>query len=340
VIKLGVNETGLEQTFYLKSGNPLTLQDKVAGDFTERQGGVPSGFRPVKNFLEFLTDQHVNRFFIQRSFALGDTLMLIPVIRWLRSYGWDCYARVMAEYVPIFEKMGVPAMTTRASNKDYGLLTDWIVERDMSDPDLAKMHRTHIYLKAAGVNDEVRWEDLDWSCRIENFEAQPDEFLDDSYIVFQGQGANKRKQLSQVTIENIIASFNARGVRIYYLGEPEQLNIDMKMNKVWRSTASLSHMFHIIARASAMVAVDSGPMWMSHFTSTPVVAILGPSHWRQRLSMHPLWPEGAKAIQMNEWMGCESCHEAAEACGGSIACLHKNEDKLIEALMNKALIYF
>jgi len=83
--------------------------------------------------------------------------------------------------------------------------------------------------------------------------------------------------------------------------------------------------------------MDSGPLWLSHFTETPVVVIFGPTNPDARLPYHPLYPEKVKAVETNKHINCKRCYEAAERCNHEFKCLHIPADILFNNIYSKLL---
>lgn len=71
----------------------------------------------------------------------------------------------------------------------------------------------------------------------------------------------------------------------------------------------------------AAITPDSGSMWLAHCGATPLVYWGGSTPGTVKCAHHPLWPTGVKLIQTNDWIGCPSCYEFAEACGYKYTCL-------------------
>lgn len=82
----------------------------------------------------------------------------------------------------------------------------------------------------------------------------------------------------------------------------------------------------LIEHADVLCCMDSGAMWMGHCTATPTVVWLGPTPPETKMNRHPLWPEGVRALEMNKWLDCPACYEAADACSYTFKCL-RNPDR-------------
>jgi hypothetical protein len=332
LFKLGINETGAMKGFYNQTGDYVKVPPLGVFDFSSCR--MPSGFSPVSNFAVAM--RHAKqRFYVQRSFALGDVLTTVPAVRAMCDAGLNAMMRVSGSHASMMEMLEVPYLTTNHPVDNMpGLITDWLYERDVSDPALGRLHRYHTAMMALGMNTATP---PDWSVNVDRFPALP--FATPKlYVVMVGHGSGPRKRLPVTTIERMLARLNEAGVMVYYNGGPVGLRVTAR-TALLNKQLSPTQLFTLIHRAAALVTVDTGPLWIAHYTATPTVAILGPSHWRQRLALHPLWPEGAEAIQMNEWMNCESCHENSQRCGGKYRCLTGDADRLATEVMERVIKY-
>jgi len=331
LFNLGINEAPTTKCFFNENGDSIKVEPLAVFDFTRAR--MPSCFRPITNFMDEMRALGHTRFYIQRTYALGDVLTGVPVVRWLRSKGWDAFMRVTGSHAELMNLLGVPhvASHVRLDKPAPGLIADWLLERDHTDPRLGAFNRTHIYFKALGI--DIPTEPLDWSCDLERW-PQPTMELPERYVVMAGWGANSRKQLARTSIERVLKALNEQGTHVLYNGGPVNISADPHMTLQLAKRLSVPELFHVIARADTLITVDSGPLWIGHFTATPTIAVIGPSHWRQRCMLHPLWPEGVATIQMDEWAGCKSCTENGRQCAATYRCLHENADKLVSAVLD------
>lgn len=337
MIRLGLNITGVKQGFYNSVGACISAEpDQVINVGIAKS--MPAGFEDVPNFIDLVKARGEKGFYIQRTFALGDTLMTVPAVRYCQHLGWNVRMRVSSEFVPLLSFLGINCEPSFYPAQGFGILMDWIVEQDIGNHELGQFHRVAIYLKALGLPMPDAKE-LDWTCDLSKFPQSPID-LKEPYVVFQGQGANKRKQLPQDTIERILRDLNDRGVKVYYIGEPRDLSPIGKRVIATGMKFNFLELFPVIAGARCLISVDSGPLWISHFTNTPTVTILGPSHEKQRLALHPLYPDATLWVPTNEWIGCPSCYEGAQACQGLIRCLNSNGERLASEVVHRTMRFW
>lgn len=326
LFNLALNTTGIAQGIYRDIGDFMQVAPGCVVDLYGKNA-FPPGFTPVKNFMGLIESLVVDSFYIQRTFALGDTLMGVPVVRYLRDVvKYNVWMRSATKFTDVLLRLGIGCDTKMdADPKQVGLMMDWILERDHGNSVLNKFHRVDIYFQALGI-DMPR--ELDWSWDEKMFPANPVE--DEPYVVFVGWGANNRKQLPVPTIEAILRRLSAEGIKVYYSGNPSfswDLPNIVPTSYLW----TVAQMFPALAGARCFITMDTGPLWISHFTKTPTICILGPTGSEvHRTALHPLYPEGMVSLKMNEWINCPTCFEHAAACNNTVRCLNDNAGRLVE----------
>jgi ADP-heptose:LPS heptosyltransferase len=310
----------VEQGFYPKNKRNTIWASPGAVVDLETTGKV-KWFEEIPNFMNEALKRKAKRIYIQRSFALGDTLMAVPVLRELRRLGWDVYMKCNDTCAGAIRRLGIPTMSSNSNSEpdDIGLVADYMLERDHESAELGKLHRVHIYMKALGI--EIPKE-IDWSCDLSLFPQLNKPEPDESYIVFQGQGGNGRKTLPAPIIEHVLTELKKKNRRVYYIGKPENLNAP-RQGHYYPGNCTVPQLFSLIGRASCVICMDSSPLWISHFTDTPVIAILGATAPEQRVVLHPLYPEGVRVIDLARRVECKPCAEKAAACEGRYDCFTK-----------------
>ena len=315
IFKFAVNKTSTIQSFFISTVNPLTIQPNQAVDTSQIHGDFPDILQPINSFIKYLDTKKAKRFYIYRTFALGDILMLVPVIRELRKRGYDPYLKTIRWARPVLELLGIESSILRPQHSpeehDYGIMMDGLVEQDHMRPKLSKIHRVDIYFEALGI--EKMPKKLDWNM---NFDKLPPSGLKGKYVVLQTAGSTVKKRLSFETRQSLVKALRQDGVHVVTIGEGSSL--------------SLEKLFAIIAGAKCLITMDSGPLWISHFTKTPVVGIFGPTRPSERMIYHPLWPDKAVGIRLNDKMKppCKSCFESSRRCNDRMDCLRISGGRL------------
>lgn len=296
---------------------------------------------PIKNFLFEVNKKKARKIYLQRTFSLGDVLALVPVVRYLKMLHYKPYIRTLPQYHEILNYLGIKYQSVDESTEHHGIILDWQVELERIDLRLSYFHRVNLYATALGLKGVENF-DWNWGCELEKLPKFDFDLDTDPYVIFQGKGSLLQKSLDNKVIGQLIRAMNLDGIRVVYIGEviEEFEDIDERMTKFLFKTRGLLELFSWIARAKCLLCMDSGPLWISHFTRTPLVAILGPTRPEERISFHPLYPEGATAVQLNKEINCESCIERAEACGGKISCFRQKSEKIYKLIRPYLLRYW
>jgi hypothetical protein len=315
------NKSDMVQVVLTGGMEPIRMNPREIADISQA-ASVPSVFERIPNVISHLLDRGANtKVTLWRTYAAGDVLMLVPVVKYLEErYGLDVSMKTWDPFGETVSLLGV-----RVVNRPVGLTVclDGVVEHDHALKECQKYHRVELYLRALGMEGGFEPRDLNWDCNLANFGYQ---VVDGDYIVFQGAGSTRNKSLRPAAISEALRILSAR-YKVAYIGSEKDIErIDGVFYTGYRY--SFVQLFNIIGLAKCLVCMDSAPLWISHFTKTPVIAVLGPTPARNRISFHPLYEEGAKAVQLNDALGCQSCFERAAACNSKYRCLDVSGEEL------------
>lgn len=331
MFRLAINDGEKTKGFY-NAGQIVNVEPMCVADFS-LVPSIPRGLTEIKNFLQEMDTRGKKEFYLQRYGAIGDVLMAVPAIRFVQNYGYNIFLKTVDQTIPVLELLGIRTLQAgRFTPGIHGLLTDQVIERDHTEEELGKIHRVFIYMKLMGVDNLPQ--EVDWSCDLSKFPKIPFD-ADEKFVVFQGQGTAKNKRLKDKIIETVVRRLNREGIKVYTIGGPETFNFDSGMTKNLKKILRLPELFSLIGMAKCLICMDSAPLWISHFTVTPVVVILGPTAEKQRLSLHPLYPDGAMAIALNEKIDCKNCRENAVACNFKFTCLDVDADLLADEIIKR-----
>lgn len=318
IFKFALNESSTIRSFITRSGEPITVYPHQALETVQIHGDLSGVLTPIDSFLNYLDKRKIKRFCIIRTYALGDILMLVPVIRALRRQGYNPFLRTFQRWRSIADlldiEMEVVEQTFRFA--DWGINLDGTLEQDHFRPILSKIHRVEIYFMALGMKNMPK--KLDWGL---NLEKLPKVGIKGDYICFQGAGSTKMKQLPPSSINYIRERLKEKGVNVIMVGGGGRKPI--------------REFFALIAGAKTLITMDSAPLWVSHFTKTPVAALLGPTRALERLSKHPLYPDRAVGIALNGEINCASCFENIRKCKGRMDCLKVRPERIFERLYSE-----
>lgn len=330
----GMHGSNILETYYDENLQPVRVPADCVLDLNTIRPFDRRLFKPVENFLAEVDKKGESSFYIQRTFALGDMLMLVPVVRYLRTLGYDPWIRTSDSFKEILDYLGILVeLKERPHLGGFGVVLDGVIERDHRDRSLSYFHRVHIYLKALGVEEMP--EKVDWSC---NLSQLPEVRIEDEpYIVFQDSGSTSVKRLQNAAVEYIRAKLKSAGVKVVSISGTSLVQAgkwdEQRIN--FERFDPVLCLFNVIAKAKCLISMDSGPLWISHFTQTPVVCIFGPTRPEERLTLHPLYPEGALGVELSKEIECEPCFEHDKQhrkCGDGIDCLKVKPERIYELL--------
>ena len=334
MFSLFINRSGVAQGVYDMGGHvhsvaPWGIVERTLFSY------LPTCFAKIKNPLSAVEEYGGERFYIQRTFSLGDVLLTIPAIRALRRKGYDAVLRTCLDLMPLMEAIGVPTEPTNNPAKSPGLLADYLIELDHRRFDLSKWNRAALYMEAVGLDG--RSEQADWSCDLSRFPALPI-YITRPYVVVQTAGSSRSKRLPPETVCAVTEGLAGKGKLVVWIGDDRDIKVSEKVVKLG-NRLRIAELFTLIASADGLVTMDSGPLWISHFTLTPVIMILGPTDWRQRLDLHPLYPEGTRWVELSREIGCKPCYENSVPCNGSWKCLSVAPGRVAELVMEKSDVF-
>lgn len=338
IFNYGINVSGIDQGFYTDRDNaPIVIPPNGAVDISDLKF-VTKAVQPVSSVIEYFKSKEIKRFFLRRTFAMGDMLMLIPIVRYLRTLGFDPTIKTVQRYFNIIRRFNIEIILTGFGPDGAGIELDRTVELDHSHQKMQSLHRIDIYLTALGFNKFPK--KLDWEYDKRNFptfeQLEGFKFKKKDYVIFQGSGSTKAKTLPKARIEGVINALNKEGVKVVYIGNSIQLDLkESEMTEVACVKYSFLQLFPMFEHAKAAIVMDSGPLWLSHFTKTPIVGIFGPTDPNTRLTYHPLYPKKVRAVETNRHIDCKRCYEAAARCKHTFKCLHIPLDTLFNDLYPK-----
>jgi len=320
-----INRTNTLQVYYDRfSGDPVHLHPNCMID--GRTLKSHHGLNRVHNLMTELKVSITEEVYLERTFSVGDTLMVVPVVRQLIKLGYKARIRTTKEYGSMMELLEVPwEVASSRGAEGVGIILDYLVERDHIYKNLQTLHRCELLFKAIGLDMPDK---LDWSMDMMELPDAPRQVWGKNYVIVQFKGSGVKKSLSDSTIQVLLDSMSEKGLEVLVVGEKAQGVIPPKGVTFLDRQLTLPNLFSAIAHAKALVCMDSGPLWISHFVNTATICIMGPTRPSERLIHHPLYPEGAVGIRLNEEIGCESCFEMAVECKKNINCLKIDPKKI------------
>jgi len=276
-----------------------------------------------------------------RAYAMGDILQLIPVARYLkRVYNYtNTYIVTNNEFKvfgSIFKDIKfISECLLWGESFDFGLKVnlDGCLEKDhsLSNKENA-LHRIEIYFNSLGLKN-IKKEDLDWSADLS--EVQLPFTMDETkkYIGIQMRGSGEIKTLPKDYVHSLI-SVLSKDYTVVLMDHDKNQGFEGENILNLCGKISTIQCIAVLSKIKACVTMDSGMLWMAHVAKCPVVALLGPTRINERVSLHPLYPEKAKGIQITDLIGCQPCFETRKFCGGRIRCMKDfPRDKLTSEIL-------
>lgn len=331
---LKMNTTNMGQLFHcIPNGD--TIRVNTGGVIDANLFDATDVLTPINDFITEMDFLEEKKFYLQRTFSLGDMLMLIPAYRLLERLGYQPYIRTKNNYLDLLCSLRVHCQDNRQMAVGYGLNLDYVVERDHWEKRLQKTHRMEIYHQIVGL--PFSKDSIDFSYENSRFPKSEEE----PYVLFQGRGAVERRGLSVGAIQDLIYMMNMEGIRVIYIGEPiKELESLEGLTDFRFMKGNIVELFTLIAGAKMLISMDSAPLWISHFTRTPVIALLGPSRDQERIALHPLYPEGAMSVRLEKEVNCKPCFEQSEKCEHRFDCMKSAKGDRIYELIRPALLRF
>ena len=295
------------QVFYDWKNDPEEVPPRFIADILGTVPRPKDNIYPVKSVDSFL--KSAKTVFVIRNFALGDVLLLIPVMRELREKYPNI--RLMLGTRPeiydtpyittlangLFDVVGDP-YRLRKKEYDVGVLLDGVLERDHRMPKYSSKHRVDIYRDFFNLKTGQH---PSWAWGVENV-------IGTKGAVFASGGRNPVKQLNPHAADYIDRQLRKRFKKVLHVRE-----------ELFRVPDSV--LLETIRDARVLVTMDSAPLWIGHFYNTPTVLLTGPTRGSERLTYHPLYPEGVHEVSMSHMIACEPCFESRKNCRGNIYCM-------------------
>jgi len=285
--------------------------------------GIPKVFKDYKSPISTDIIKKADTIVIKRLGALGDVLMLAPVVNQIKdeydkkvkliigeSYFNSRFVQILSddtfdEIIPYLKFNGL-------KSNEVGVDFTGVMELDHNLPEWKYIPRVDIYRKLLGLDTSIP---AVWR-------KNPFPWQDKKFIVFNSGGSWEIKTIPLDTALFIVDGLIANGYEVIQNRDEKGLRLEVE------------DMVGYLLRAKCLITTDSAPLWMSHFTETPVCFIHGPSRAEERLAHHPLKPEGVCDIDLAAMINCQPCFEDMEACRGAVDCFKKiDKNKLLDLIL-------
>jgi len=284
---------------------------------------LPARFAVLKETLNVATlkeidlktaIKHAKIVLIKRGTALGDILILSAVVQQIKRHRQKfllaCQKRHLDSGIPqllgIWDGFLTIDNVTNVKKYDIGIDFDRVFELDHHSEKYQKIARVKLAMDALHSSRSPEW-DIN------------KHYTKNKTVIIQTSGSFPQKELPSETLQAIIQMVKDMGYTPLCVGRNERVKRG-------------SDYFDLIGTASFIITMDSSPLWISHYTKTRTILILGPTAEEQRLTYHPLYPRYAKAVKLYEKVNCQPCHEQLGACNGRISCLKVDKDYVVSEI--------
>ncbi len=316
------NGSSVTQVFYA-GREPFEVNSKFFF-FLPKCVAIPTEFKYYKSPINSDLVNAADTIVIKRLGALGDILMLAPVVNQIKdefgkkvklvvgeNYLNSKFIQVLAEGV--FDEL-IPYLSfSKLATNEIGIDFTGVMELDYSFSDWKYVPRVDIYRKLLGLDTSVP---LVWR-------KSPFPWFDKEWIVFSSGGSTAIKTIPIDIATFIIDGLCDKGYGVVHNRDEKGLRLEAE------------DMIGYLLKAKCLITTDSAPLWMSHFTDTPVCFIHGPSRTEERLAHHPLRPEGVCDIDLAKQVNCEPCFEDMQACKGAVDCFNKiDKSELLKLILD------
>ena len=292
--------------------------------------------------FEFEKLRNANLVYINRQYALGDVLMLIPVVRRMKEFynikevGIITSETIVRSLNRTFDDIKFQTSECLARVKaDFIFQTDGILERDHSFTNHQhEVHRTQIYLDYLGITDN---KNLNWT--PSKF-IIPDVKFDNNMkkIGLQIRGSGAIKTLPFPFVMEMAKKLSDK-YQVVLLDGNKDLGFEGNNILNLCGKISVAQCISVLQQIDGVITMDSGMLWMAHCAKTPVVTFLGATREHERMTLHPLYPEKARVINMAEIVGCEPCFETRIRCKRAHNCMNTFDRGIVlEKLLSEVKI--
>lgn len=282
----------------------------------------------------------VNNILIQRMGALGDVMMLIPMIKKLSSKfngiritvrtGMDARRILMA--VP--GVVGVVESEPRGNEYDFGIVLDGTVERDRAV--LKGVNRVDIYNRMVFGSMEPSFMPP-FSLKFDRVNKFASVFArqDKKFAAIAVKGSRKINTVPWTSMRVVGEGLAARGYTPVLLCVdplPDAVVPNGWVNLTGKGKANPFEALTVLDSCQLLVTTDSGLFWLSHITGTVCVLLAGP-YPVVRAKYHP----ACVYVDLAKPVNCDHCFENPEKCDGRVDCLMSLSGKEVWREIERAM---
>jgi hypothetical protein len=245
-----------------------------------------------------------NNILIRRTHALGDVVLLFPIVNYLKKIGKNVILCANSQY----RLEGLNFMISDAKNFidrfDIAYNLFGVPELDHCDSTLFEKSRLDIYCDFMGIKDLGI---PDWTIPIKCVDFPKD------VIGVQLSGSTQHKTINT---KGIIKALSKKfKVFIIDRNKPKFNRPNVLHERVDNAT-----LLAYINKMIGIVCFDSGPLWLSHVANTPAFVIVGPTSGKKVTKYHP--NSNTTFYDTKTGVKCKrACGESMHNCKGKYSCM-------------------
>ena len=227
---------------------------------------------------------------LKRSGALGDCVLMEPVVRWYCENGYNVVLDMPANFFELF--LGYPYPVKHISNFDYGRITPKkVVNLDMAYEVFQDRPLMQSYFEMCGIKEyELKRPQLYPLVR-------PEMRLFRSYAVLHIDERDTPERNSNGVEWGVVVKYlQGIGIDVIQIGHGRHEEWGL-----WVNTTSVAMMKYVIAGASLFIGIDSGPSHIAVAQNIPSVLLFGST----RADLIHVDMENVKVVQGDcDKLGC------------------------------------
>ena len=275
LIRLRLPGRHMFQRIFLKWGEPVLVDDEEALHILKHPGFIQKGFS-VNSWLDSNPGEYVA---VRRHAALGDVIQLLMSLRDQLELQKKVTIETQNQYKEVVDYFWKPEVTGKP-----GIIVnfDGLAELDQTDAYYKTLHRVDIFRQTLGMDNTgalplMMLEDHSdfWAKSTIRTPSEP-------YVVMNYKGSRPDNTINPDIVLDVIEGLR-KNVRVIVMGAPISDHPDN-----YPDNLDFPSLFKVVANAKCTVVTDSGLLWVSHITHTPVLAMLRETTYETRVRYaHP-----------------------------------------------------
>ena len=260
-----------------------------------------------------------------RTYAVGDILMAVPVIRQFKKYYnvrrvvfefGDTKHNIEPELFPDIE-----CVNLYSGEYDYYVdLENGLLEQDHSlTLGLTDVPRFALYQRFLGLPETT---ELDFS-----FVEDKSNMLfnpETERVVFLALSSTTPvRKLVPSFIEYLVKYLNFIGYKVMLV---DNVPVNKSFNAIYANgKTNVQQAITNMKYCKFCITIDTGSLWFSHFAKIPTIGIIGSTPKCVRMDYHPLKKQGlALAVDMRKYCGCKyDCGGTGHYCNRYATCMNE-----------------